>query len=92
MAKKNYIKIGPHKYEKIYSDNLTDEYAHISQSELKIVIAKDLPKSLELVALIHEIIHGVLYSLGHTNHDELLVDGLANGFYQVLKDNPNLLD
>jgi len=38
------------------------------------------------VALLHEIIHGV--NLGIT--DEVLVEGLAQGLHQVLKDN-NLL-
>ena len=34
---------------------------------------------------LHELNHACLYALGYNNHDEVLVDGLASMFTQVLQ-------
>jgi hypothetical protein len=39
--------------------------------------------------LLHEIIHGILTTMGH-DVDENTVDGMAYGWMQVIRDNPNL--
>jgi len=44
------------------------------------------------VTLIHEILHGIFYKQGHSEwcHNENLVNGLAEGLYELIIDNPNL--
>jgi len=46
------------------------------------------------VTFFHEFIHGVLCGLKYPaeNDDEKLVQGLAIGIYQALKDNPDILN
>jgi len=40
----------------------------------------------------HEIIHGLLDSLGHSEHDEHLVDGLAGALHALVEDNPDMFE
>ena len=42
------------------------------------------------ISLLHECIHAMLYSLGYTNHDEQLVDGLAHQLYALIVNNPEM--
>lgn len=49
-----------------------------------------------LMTLLHESIHGILFSAGLNNteedeHDERLISALAHGFYTLIKDNPKLV-
>ena len=55
-----------------------------------IVIKKGLGKDARAVTMWHEVIHGILYNMGHVNHDEIIVDGIAHGVVQCLRDNPQL--
>jgi hypothetical protein len=55
-----------------------------------IVIRKGLAKDVRAVTVWHEVIHAILYNMGHVNHDEILVDGIAHGVLQCLRDNPQL--
>lgn len=55
-----------------------------------IVLKNSLCKDARAVTLWHEVIHGILYNMGHVNHDEVLVDGIAHGVLQCLRDNPQL--
>lgn len=55
-----------------------------------IVLRNSLGKDARAVTLWHEVIHGILYNMGHVNHDEVLVDGLAHGVVQCLRDNAQL--
>lgn len=41
--------------------------------------------------LIHEILHGIVFTTGlNLEDEEITVNVLAKGLYQVIKDNPNL--
>lgn len=49
-----------------------------------------------LLTLLHEAVHGILFSAGMNNvgedeHDERLVQALAHGVYTLIKDNPKLV-
>ena len=39
------------------------------------------------IVIKHEILHAMMYTLGYVDHDELLVDGLANMWVQYEKTN-----
>ena len=41
-------------------------------------------------ALLHEMIHGMLYAFDHQFDNEQLVQSLASTLHQVIKDNPLL--
>jgi hypothetical protein len=54
-------------------------------------IDKSMGADAKNAALLHEIIHGVLFACGLDWQNENLTQSLATGLYQVLKDNPALL-
>ena len=39
---------------------------------------------------IHELIHGILDHLGYKDHDERVVDSIAQALYMVIQDNPEM--
>jgi hypothetical protein len=85
------VRIGGKDYDIIktnlaFTDSLQGQ---ISYGELKIRLEESLPKQNEEEVLLHEIIHGVFNHMC-IEQDEELVTKLANGLYQVLKDNPSL--
>lgn len=54
-----------------------------------IKLNKAMPKEMQEETFLHEIIHQILSqkSFSEENKDEKLIDTLAGGLYQVLKDN-----
>ena len=55
-----------------------------------IKICKDIPQDQKESTLLHEILHFCNSTIGDDNNHHLIIDGLAEQLYQVLKDN-NLL-
>lgn len=39
------------------------------------------------MTLLHEILHCIFYSAGEINHDEKVIEGIAQGIYRFLKHN-----
>lgn len=54
-----------------------------------IAIGEQAPESMR-VSFWHEVIHGMLSSLGLDEHDEKLVEGLAHQMFLFVKDNPEV--
>jgi len=42
--------------------------------------------------LLHEMFHGIFEHLGYNEHDEKLIDGLANALYMIIEDNPKMFE
>ena len=90
--KKN-IKIGPILYRVRLVDSLTDDEdgtsldGHIKHSACVILLRKDLPRQRIKQVLWHELIHGVIGTLG-IDQNEQVVEGLSNGIMLLLQDNP----
>jgi hypothetical protein len=82
------VKIGPMLYS--VTEAPISEYGLIDYGKQIIVINSGLAPQAKQVTLWHEIVHGILYNLGHINHDEVMVDSLAHGIVSVLADNPQL--
>jgi len=36
--------------------------------------------------------HGIFEHLGYNEHDEKLIDGLANALYMIIEDNPKMFE
>ena len=73
-----------------------NQVGEIDVFEGVIYIEDNAPRG-QLITLLHEIIHAILYSAGYSNlddeeHDEKFVDAIANGLYTVIKDNPELIE
>lgn len=81
------LKIGGHIYEIEFVDGekINNDCGEQNRARNTIKLRKDLPQSQLEETLIHEVIHALNGGL-----KEEMVDGMAMGIYQVLKDN-NLL-
>jgi len=85
------VKIGGLKYTVKISNNLANEGAlgKISYSGLQIELQKAKLQNMH-ATLLHEILHGIYYHLGYTEHDEKKIDELANALYALIVDNPTI--
>lgn len=64
--------------------------ASITQASQTIVVDGDMAFDVLETSFLHEVIHGMLYELGYTDHDEVKVDGLAHQLHQLIKNNPTM--
>ncbi len=69
-------------------------FGFISHEEQSIDIRDSLQPTLKAIALLHEIIHGVLFHTGHfldgTDEERVCV-ALSHGLVQIMRDNPALV-
>jgi hypothetical protein len=88
------IKIGAITYDIVEEKGLTngDKDAkldgHIRYSECQICVEAGLAGQAKRQVIWHEVIHGILTHAGIRKHDEALVDALAYGLMDLLKNNP----
>ena len=71
--------------------SLVELSGNIQYAEGKILLRTGQSADFNGTVLLHEIMHGVLYHAGVETHEELFVDQMANGLYQVLGDTPRLV-
>ena len=62
----------------------------IRYSRARITVARHLGPQAARLTLWHEIMHGILTHAGLTDQSEQVIEALANGVVQVLRDNPEL--
>lgn len=95
------VKIGPIVFEvETHEELLAEERdgkrqalnGHILFDDCKIKVRAGLPSQRRYQVLWHEIVHGLLALGGMHEHDEQVVEVLANGIVMVLQDNPALVD
>ena len=82
------LRIGAITYD--VTESVMQDCGCIDYEKQTILIRKGLAADARKVTIWHEVIHGILYNMGHVNHDEILVDGIAHGVLQCLRDNPQL--
>ncbi len=83
------ILIGPIRYKVVETD-IPSICGDINTVKCCIRLNKAMRPDIRQVTLWHEIVHGILYAAGQTDHDEVLTDAIAHGIVQVLRDNPEL--
>lgn len=89
------LKINGFEYEVQYHDDLGgDMVGNIDYVEGIINVEKHSNKGM-LLTILHEAVHGILFSAGFNNvddeHDERVIQALAHGIYTLIKDNPELV-
>jgi hypothetical protein len=59
-----------------------------------ILVGTDLTKAMQVNTLIHEIFHAIyyVYNIEEKDEEERVVNTFANGWHQVLSDNPSLVN
>jgi hypothetical protein len=88
------VKVGAFTYQVEYDDRLEEngQLGRISLTASTIGIRPDMSPDLEKMTLIHEVLHGILFTAGLRDLDERVVDVLAHGIIQVARDNKGLLE
>lgn len=92
------IKIGWRTYTIQFTEERRNEKGDLLDGQIDftnhvIYIYKNLPfEDEKIVAFLHEIIHGIFFSQGHSEwgDNEELVEAVSEGIFQVMSDNPNL--
>jgi len=90
------VKIGGLVYDVLFESKLFDAdntrlYGQIDYNMLTIKLEKDYCKQKQEVTLWHEIVHGIAVEYG-VELEEEDIDRIAGGIYQVIKDNPDLVN
>jgi hypothetical protein len=89
------LKIGAILYGVEFVPDLSDDKGkidgQISYGQAKIRISKSLNEQVQAQTLLHEIIHGIEEHSGRQELKEPVINTLAYGIYQVLRDNPELV-
>ncbi|AFC62008.1 hypothetical protein G166_gp76 [Clostridium phage phi8074-B1] len=66
----------------------------INYDRQEIYISNEQHIETKLVTILHEILHGIVHdrNLPVGGNEENIVDGLSRGIYQILVDNPRLMN
>jgi Uncharacterized protein conserved in bacteria len=87
------LKVGGKTYDVVVDKNLFNGAAHctaeVDETALKITIYPSAPDKME-ADLLHEMMHAIYDHLGYKEHDEKVIDELANALHMVIKDNPGV--
>ena len=87
------VKIGGLTYTVEITKNLdlgnANYAAEIVYSDLAIRIRPQAKERME-ADLLHEIVHGIYRRLGYEEHDERVIEELAQSLYALIKDNPKM--
>ena len=91
------IRIGSCDYDVLLTErdlvaNQKESYATIDYSNHEIEINTKLGDSqLNELSFLHEMFHGIIEERSLAVQDEeLIVEGLAKGLHQIIRDNPNI--
>jgi hypothetical protein len=95
MAKVDKVKVGAIQYSVAYIPDLKDDRGkldgRIRHSTTEIQLESGMNHQATAQTLLHEIVHAVATQIGHQDMKEGMVDALAYGIYQVMRDNPQLV-
>lgn len=88
------VKIGAITYDITRDATLHDTgfNGQIRFNRCQIVIAENLHPVAAQQVLWHEIVHGIMQQAGITKQPENIVDAIAYGVMQVLRDNPGIVE
>lgn len=91
------VRIGPVDYDLKYvkgllaEDGYTKLLGHHKSTDLELLVEEDAPPQVKYKVLIHEMMHGIDAQYNGGTLDEAVIDRLAQGFSQVLRDNFRLI-
>lgn len=91
------VKIGFRNYEIKFVEDRRDREGILLDGQIDslnriIYLDQDLPDEEKEIAFLHEVIHGIFHNSCHSDweYNEDLVECIAEGFFQLIKDNPKL--
>jgi len=93
-----FIKVGGINYAVEYIENLCDESGkldgRIKHSETRMQIESGMSEQAKAQSILHEAVHALTTQSGRQDisRKEDLIDSLAYGIYQIIHDNPDLIN
>jgi len=67
-------------------------YGYINHLDQKIDVEEKMSITMQQIALIHEVLHGIVHQSGVISDDEeQFVIAISHGIYALLKQNPDLV-
>jgi len=64
----------------------------VNNNEGFIELRKDGENNSKRISFLHEVVHSILYYAGNKlKRDEDFIEMMANGIYQVMKENPEIV-
>lgn len=96
MAKPEQIKIGGIQYKVSYVPDFQDEGrpldGQIDHGLAEITIKANMNYQVQAQTVLHEIVHAIEVQSGRRKElKESMVDAIATGIYQVMRENPALV-
>lgn len=95
MTKLDSLKIGAIRYSVAYVKDLKRDDqkldGHLHHNQTRISLDADMNHQAMTQTLLHETVHAIATQIGRQSLNEGVVDALAFGIYQVLRDNPELV-
>jgi hypothetical protein len=86
---------GPIQYKVAYVKNLqlgdVKLDGHLWHNQTRISLDAEMNEQATAQVLLHEVVHALAAQMGRQNLKEDVVDALAYGVYQVMRDNPELV-
>ena len=97
MALPSPIKVGGFEYKVYERGDFVRSQGQFGQCDNDIsviLVGTDLTKQMQSNTLIHELFHAIyyVYNIQDNDEEERVVNTFANGWHQVLKDNPDLVN
>ena len=88
------VKVGGTTYRVKVTNNLelgSKNYSgEIRYASREIRIAKNNNKEMLCATFLHELFHAIFDFHGHQQHDEKLIEELANALFMIIVDNPDI--
>lgn len=78
--------------ENVIIEGSTEYGGSCDYASMEIEIRESLPQTRKDEVFVHELLHAMFYEAGYQEHDEDMVNRVGKVLYQVLKDNPNLMN
>ena len=93
-----YVRIGLRDYEVRFVDGRRDEKGDLLDGQIDFsnrIIYLDqniIYEDEKFITFLHEVVHGIFHNYCNSkwNNNEDLVECVAEGIFQLVKDNPNL--
>lgn len=86
------LKVGKRTFDIEIKDKIDedDDWGKVIYGD-KLIQVKNVNEIENRTTLLHEILHVILKSIGQNDHDENMIDGIAERLYEVLLDNPEIV-
>ena len=91
------IKVGPLHYDvvrrpvPITEGESGNVFGRVVHEESKILVANNLSKENEMLTILHEVLHALMFHCGIKDQDETFVETASGFLFDLIRDNPKFV-